>query len=226
MLFLRSRFILLLCVCVGWGFCSAQKVVRLDSVTVTGKKPLYEHKQGKLVINVQSSIAGTGNSVLDVLERSPGVVVNRQSATLSLNGRDGVASMIDGKLSYLSGEAALDWLQGMGSGSIEKIELISTPGASLDAEGNGGYVNIILKKSDHYGINGSYSGTLGYGSGLVDEANFNFNYRGERMNLYGNLSYSRIRKPLPISVGTTLGYGGNIVENRFFADRMEANRIV
>ena len=225
MLLLQSRC-LLLCVFVGWGFCSAQKVVRLDSITVTGKKPLYEHKQGKLVINVQNSIAGAGNTVLDVLERSPGIVVNRQSATLSLNGKDGVAILIDGKLSHLSGDAALDWLQGMGSGSIEKIELISVPGAGLDAEGNGGYVNIILKKSDHYGINGSYSGTLGYGSGLVDEANYNFNERGERMNLYGNFSYSRIRKPLPINVNTTLGYGGSVVENRFVADRMEANRIV
>jgi len=223
---LRICCIVLLCVCVGWEVCVAQKVVRLDSVTVTGKKPLYEHKQGKLVINVQNSVAGTGNTVLDVLERSPGIVVNRQSATLSLNGKDGVAIMINGKLSHLSGDAALDWLQGMGSGSIEKIELISTPGASLDAEGNGGYINIILKKSDHYGINGSYSATLGYGSGLVDEANYNFNERGERMNLYGNFSYSRVRKPLPISVGTTLGYGGDVIENRFVADRMEANRIV
>src|SRR5262249_21781635 len=66
---------------------------------------------------------------------------------------------------------------------------------------------------------------LGYGRGLVDEANVNVNYREEKINLYGNLSYTRVQKPLPIHLYTKLPYGGDLVENRFAADRKEANRV-
>ena len=205
---------------------SARPVVNLKTVTVSAKKPFYETRSGRVVINVSSSVVSSGSSALEILERSPGVTVSRQSSAVTLNGKEGVGLMINGKVEHLPREAMLDLLQGMNSDNIEKIELIPAPPAGVDAEGNAGYVNIILKNNPNAGVNGSYSATLGYGRGLVDEGNVNVNYRGEKINLYGNFSYTRVKKPLPIQLYTKVPFGGEIVENRFEADRTEANRVI
>ena len=205
---------------------SIRPAVNLKTVTVSAKKPFYETRSGRVAINVSSSVVSSGSSVLDILERSPGVTVNRQNGSITLNGKEGAGLMINGKVDHMPREAMVNLLQGMNSDNIEKIELIPAPPAGVDAEGNAGYINIILKNNPNSGINGSYSATLGYGRGLVDEANVNVNYREEKINLYGNLSYTRVKKPLPISLYTKLPYGGNLVENRFAADRTEENRVI
>ena len=205
---------------------SIRPAVNLKTVTVSAKKPFYETRPGRVVINVASSVVWSGSSALEILVRSPGVTVNRQSSVVALNGKEGVGLMVNGKVEHLPREAMMDLLQGMNADNIEKIELIPAPPAGVDAEGNAGYINIILKNNPNSGINGSYSATLGYGRGLVDEANMNVNYRGEKINLYGNFSYSRVKKPLPIELYTKVPFGGELVENRFAADRTEANRVI
>ncbi|HVU54735.1 MAG TPA: outer membrane beta-barrel family protein [Puia sp.] len=207
--------------------CAAQSdTAHLKTVTVSAKKPFYETRSGRIAINVGSSVVSSGSSVLDILERSPGVIVSRQNSSITLNGKEGAGVMINGKVDHTPREAMVGLLQGMNSDNIEKIELIPAPPAGVDAEGNAGYINIILKNNPNSGVNGSYAATLGYGRGLVDEANVNVNYRQEKINLYGNYSYSRVKKPLPIHLYTKLPYRDDLVENRFAADRTEANRVI
>jgi biopolymer transport protein ExbD len=91
-----------------------------------------------MVINVQSSITSAGSTALDVLERSPGVVVDRQNNILSMNGKQGVMVMLNGRLTRLPLDAVMQILSGMQAGNIEKIELITSPPAKYDAEGNAG----------------------------------------------------------------------------------------
>lgn len=203
---------------------SIRPAENLKTVTVSAKRPFYETRSGRIVINVASSVVSSGSSVLDILERSPGVIVSRQSSSIGLNGKEGVGLMINGKVDHMPREAMVDLLQGMNSDDIERVELIPAPPAGVDAEGNAGYINIILKKNPN--SEGSYAATLGYGRGLVDEASVNINYRKEKINIYGNLSYSRVKKPLPIHLYTKLPYRGNLVENLFAADRTEANRVI
>lgn len=198
-----------------------QSFSEMNSVTVVAKKPLYEQKQDRLIINVQNSITAAGNSVLDVLERSPGVVIDRQNNSISLKGKEGVAVMINGKVNYMPASAVIELLQGMNSGNIEKIELITVPAANLDAEGHGGYINIVMKNNDRVGTNGSFSLNGGYGNGPIMGANINMNHRKGNMNVYGNLSYSRVQKPLPIYLHSRVSNEGNILESNFVTDRDE-----
>ena len=107
-----------------------EDIQQLGEVVVTASKPLFEQQLDRLVVNVQSSIATAGASALEVLERSPGISLNRQNNSLSMNGRDGVVVMINGKISRLPLAAVVQMLSGMNAGNIEKIELISTPSAS------------------------------------------------------------------------------------------------
>jgi hypothetical protein len=199
----------------------SESFAEMNTVTVVGKKPLYEQKHDRLVINVQNSITSAGTSVLDVLERSPGIVVDRQNSVISMKGKDGVAIMIDGKINYMPASAVIELLQGMSSGSIEKIELITTPPSNLDAEGHGGYINIVLKNNDHVGTNGSFAASGGYGHGLVADASINVNHRKGKINVYGNFSFSRVEKPLPIYLHSKFSKDGNIYENFFIPDRNE-----
>ncbi|MBS1600949.1 MAG: TonB-dependent receptor [Bacteroidetes bacterium] len=199
----------------------SESFVEMNTVTVVAKKPLYEQKQDRLVINVQNSITAAGNSALDVLERSPGVIVDRQNNSISMKGKEGVAIMINGKVNYMPASAVIELLQGMNSGSIEKIELITTPPANLDAEGHAGYINLVLKNNDHFGVNGSYSANAGYSNGAVFGGNLNMNFRQEKINIYGNLSYSRVQKPLPIYLHARFSNDRNIFDNSFATDRSE-----
>lgn len=165
----------------------------LAAVTVTARKPLYEMKIDRLVINVAAAITYTGISALDVLERSPGVSVNRATNALSINGKNGLIVMINGKRNYMDIGAVIQMLSGMPSGSIERIEIITTPPASFDAEGSAGIINIVLKSNEQYGTNGSYTLTGGYNKGEQTSGSININHRKEKINFFGNYSFSRIR---------------------------------
>ena len=169
----------------------AESAVELAEVSVTVKKPLFEQKIDRMVVNVASSITSAGSTALEVLQRSPGVVVDYQNSNISMNGKEGVVVMINGKINHMATSSLVQLLQSMPSSNIEKIELITTPPANFDAEGNAGYINIVLKQNTQYGTNGSYSLTAGYGKGPVTSASINLNHRKGKLNLYGDLSLSR-----------------------------------
>jgi hypothetical protein len=170
----------------------SEKVSSLEGVTIAARKPLFEQKVDRMVINVANNITAAGSTVLDVLERSPGIVVDRQNNSLSINGKSGVVVMINGRMNHMPVSALVQMLAGMPSDNVERVELITTPPANFDAEGNAGYINIVLKTNMQYGTNGSYSLTAGYSKGLVTSASGNFNHREAKWNLYSNYSFNRI----------------------------------
>ncbi len=161
----------------------------LDEVVVKAQKPLYEKKADRTVVNVQSQITSSSKSVLDVLARSPGVIVNQQNNSISMFGQNGVGIMINGKLSQLPIEAVVQMLNGMNASNIEKIELITSPPSKYDAAGVGGLINIVTKKTSNLGTNGIASVTGGYNQGKILAGNLSLNHRQDRINYfieYGN----------------------------------------
>ncbi|UEG51278.1 TonB-dependent receptor family protein [Ferruginibacter lapsinanis] len=162
----------------------------LSDVTVVARKPMFEQKIDRMVINVKNSITSAGGTALEVLEKSPGVVVNRQSNSIGLNGKSGVVVMINGKISRMSSDALVQMLSGMNASNIDRIELITTPPANFDAEGNAGFINIILLSNPNKGLNGSFSSTIGYGKGYTTAGSVNFNYRNKKINLFGDYSFN------------------------------------
>lgn len=165
--------------------------VELKQVTVTAYKLLFEQKPDRMVVNVKNSITNTGGTVLDVLEKSPGILVNRQSGTISMSGKDGVQVMINGKLSYMPADALVTMLQGMSANNVEKIELMTSPPAKYDAAGNAGYINIVLQQNPNEGFTGNIALTMAAFYGTAPSANLDFNYRKRKTNLYGSYGFSR-----------------------------------
>ncbi|RYY19194.1 MAG: hypothetical protein EOO04_22525, partial [Chitinophagaceae bacterium] len=194
--------------------------VDLKAVKVSARKPLLEQKIDRLIINVENSITSAGSTALQILERSPGVTIDHQNSLIAINGKDGVMLMINGKITRMPISAVVQMLAGMNAENIEKIELITTPPANLDAEGNAGYINIVLKENNLFGTNGSYSATLGYSVRLLSQASVNINHRKGRFNVYGNLSYLKIRNKLTADTYTKISSGGTSNEIYFLADRI------
>ncbi|GAA4323461.1 outer membrane beta-barrel family protein [Christiangramia aestuarii] len=191
----------------------------LEEVQLEGRKPLYQQKMDRMIINVENSIVSAGSTALEILERSPGVLVNRQNNTISIVGKEGVVVMINDKISYLPVSTLVQMLDGMSSDNIVSIELITTPPANLDAEGNAGYINIILKKSTDEGLNGSFSVAAGYSNAFVTNNSINLNYRKGKFNLFGNYSFSMDGTDQVIQLSREYTEKGDRVRNYTFSER-------
>lgn len=160
----------------------------LDEIQVTAQLPLYEMKIDRMVINVQSSITSAGNTVLEVLQKSPGVMVNRQSNTILLNGKGGVTIMINDRIQRLPIEVVFQMLDGMSAANIEKIELITNPPARYDAEGMGGIIHLIMAQSEDLGTNGNFGLTAGMNAREILGTNFNLNHRKNKFSFFVDYS--------------------------------------
>lgn len=202
----------------------SEEATELEGVTVTAKKPLFEQKIDRLTVNVANSITSAGATALEVLERSPGIVVNRQQNAISVAGKDGVIVMMNGKINRMPIEAVVQLLEGMPSSNIEKIEIITTPPANFDAEGNAGFINIVLKETSDRGLNGSYSLSAGYGRGDVSSAGTNFNYRKGKVNLYGDYSFSREAQEQLFTFYRRVELNGALVETDTRSERDPVQR--
>ncbi len=193
--------------------------MQMQEVQVIAKKPLFERKIDRMVVNVANSITSSGITALQVLERSPGVIVNHQSNMIAISGKTGVVVMINGRINYMPQDAVVRMLEGMSSDNIERIEIITTPPAGLDAEGNAGYINIVLKQNLADGFNGSYSMSLGYGKGETAGANLNFNLRQGKVNLYGDYSYLHEAQEQTFDFYRRILLDGDQVETSTISDR-------
>jgi hypothetical protein len=161
----------------------------LKEVAVTTRKPFIQKLTDRIVVNVENSIVSAGSSAIDVLERSPGVNID-QNDVISLRGKQGVIVMIDGKPSPLTGSDLANYLRGLPSSALERIDIITNPSAKYDASGNSGIIDIRMKKDQRLGANGTF--TAGYGQGVYPKANtgLTFNYRNKKINVYGNYNYA------------------------------------
>lgn len=202
-----------------------EKEIELGTVRVEAKKPLYEQKIDRMVINVASSITSAGSTALDVLMRSPGVVVDQQNNNISLSGKDGVVVMLNGKISRTPLSAIVQMLAGMNASNIEKIELITTPPANFDAEGNAGYINIVTKTAAQFGTNGTYSVTAGYGQEPMATGSFTFNHRKRAWNLFGDLSYGYTGLYQYFAFYRKIEKGSDVLESDMYTDRNTVRKV-
>jgi SdrD B-like protein/outer membrane beta-barrel protein/TonB-dependent receptor-like protein len=161
----------------------------LSEVTVQAKRPLVENKIDKMVVNVDASPTNAGANALEVLEKSPGVSVDRDG-NISIKGKQGVIVLIDGKQTYLSGQDLANLLRNMPASQLDQVEIMTQPSAKYDASGNSGILNLRTKKNLAKGFNGTIN--LSYVQGRYPKSpnSFNFNYRSGKINLFTNLSYS------------------------------------
>jgi hypothetical protein len=126
---------------------------QLREVEVTSKKRVIENQVDRTVFNVENSIRSTGTDGFELLKATPGVFVSGNQ--IGIVGKSTVSVMIDDKTVNLSGNELINYLRGISSENIKNIEVITTPPAKYDAQGNSGLINIKLKKApeDSWAVN-------------------------------------------------------------------------
>jgi outer membrane receptor protein involved in Fe transport len=157
----------------------------LNEVEVRGEKSTTEFKLDKRVFNVGKDLSSSGASALEVLDNVPSVTVSIEGQ-VSLRGNSGVQILINGKPSVLTSEGG-NALGSITAEMIEKVEVITNPSAKYEAEGTAGIINIVIKKDDREGINGSF--TLNYGQPQNNSVGLSLNRRTEKFNLFTQIGY-------------------------------------
>jgi iron complex outermembrane recepter protein len=162
----------------------------LSGVTVTSRKPLIEQKIDRMIVNVDAAVSNVGASALEVLEKSPGITIDKDG-NISLKGKQGVQVYIDGRPSYLSGQDLTNLLRNMNANQLDQIEIMTNPPAKYDAAGNSGIINIKTKKNKQVGFNGNV--TAGYTQGKYWRTNegMNMNYRNGKFNAFMNYNFNK-----------------------------------
>jgi len=164
----------------------------LAEVTVQGEKTLMELSLDKRIFNVGKDLANAGGTASDILMNLPSVSVDPEG-NVRLRGSSNVRILIDGKPSGLvsfKGGAGLRQLQ---ANMVERVEVITNPSARYEAEGMAGVINIILKKDNNQGFNGSFEVIAGTPLNLGFSTNLN--YRKNRINWFINYSLARRHQP-------------------------------
>jgi iron complex outermembrane recepter protein len=161
----------------------------LNTVSITAAKPLIERKIDRTVMNVENSVLAAGNSAMDILERAPGVSIDKDD-NISLKGKQGVTVMINDKLTYLTSAQLATLLRSTDGTTIQSIEIITNPSAKYDAAGNSGIINIKLKKNKRTGTNGSVTLGAGYGKYGKDNETLQLNHKEGNLNIFGSFSHN------------------------------------
>ncbi len=171
----------------------------LKGVEVQAIKPFIQHKPGQTIVNVENSPVSAGNSVMEVLEKSPGIFVD-QNGNISMNGKGGVNVMFNGQPTHLSASQLSTILKAMPASSVSQIELMTQPPSKYSAEGTAGLINIVLKKNTAMGFNGSLTAGTGYGQYPKYNAGSSINYKNKHFSLYSNYDFAHTNNKFEMNI--------------------------
>lgn len=159
----------------------------IEAIELKAQKKLIERKADRLIFNVKDAVSVIGGDATDALKATPGVRI--QNEQIQMVGKGSVRVMVNDKILVISEEDLTNYLKSISADNIEKIEVITTPPAKYDAEGNSGLINIQLKsqRSDNW------NATLRSSYTQAHYANFNhgvgFNYKKNKLAVLADLGY-------------------------------------
>lgn len=155
--------------------------ISLREVRITAERPDVDLQLDKKVYHIGKDILSQSGAAADVLNGIPSVTADA-AGIIRLRGNSNVAVLINGRRSGLSSANILTQIS---AGSIEKVEVITSPSARYDAAGSAGTINVILKKNGKDKLDGQARITVGHPNDY--SLNANLSYKAGRWNLFGTL---------------------------------------
>jgi outer membrane receptor protein involved in Fe transport len=159
-------------------------IKQIGEVTVVAQNKQVEYRIDKKVVNVSQDIAASGGSLVNVLENTPSVQVDIDGNVL-LRGSGNFQLLIDGKPSVVQGS---EGLQQIPASAVQSLEIITSPSAKYDPDGDAGIINIIMKKQKNTGIGGVVDASIG--SRDKYSGDFLLNFRKQKLNFYVGGEYA------------------------------------
>ncbi len=156
---------------------------KLGEVNIVTERELFENKIDRIVYNAEKDDNNKGGNASDVLKKVPQVTVDLEG-NVQLRGSSNIRVLINNKPSSIMAASVSDALKQIPSDMIKSVEVITSPSAKYDAEGTAGIINIITKKSNIEGVNGSVYATFGT---LSSNVGASVNRRVNRLGLNANI---------------------------------------
>lgn len=154
----------------------------LETVEIIGQRSQMELQLDKRVFNVGSDLSTAGGNAADILNSVPSVNVE-VDGTVSLRGNENVRILINGKPSGLTSRDP-DALRNLQASLVERVEIITNPSSRYEASGEVGIINIVLKKNQENGLNGTFTGVMGHPDQLG--GSYSLNLRRKKVNLFSS----------------------------------------
>jgi iron complex outermembrane recepter protein len=186
------------------GIIFAKSSVELKTVEVSAVKPLIEFKNGMTILNVDNTTLAAGNTAYDILKRAPGVNIDNNN-NISIQGKQGVKVLIDGRMQQLSLDQLANMLKSMNAEGIDKIEVMKNPSSKYDAEGTSGIIQIKTKKAKLIGFNGNVATGMNKGNLLGGNGSVSLNYKGEKFSIFSNISAMERNRKSETSLNRKVG---------------------
>lgn len=181
-----------------------------EVVLVVNKKKTFERKIDRFVFNTENSIASKGVDGLDVLAATPMVKADDEG-NIEIIGKSAVSIMINDRPVNLSGKELVSYLKTIRSENIERIEVITTPPAKYEAQGNSGIINIVLKQNSSMGFSGNISTSYLRRSRNGYSNNGSLNYQSKKVNT--SLRVSQFDNEKTTTEDLSI-YAGNILKTQ------------
>ena len=159
-------------------------ITQIGDVQVVAQSNRVEYKIDKKVVNVSQDIASSGGTLVNVLENTPSVQVDVEG-NVTLRGSGNFQLLIDGKPSVIQGS---EGLQQIPASAVQNLEIITSPSAKYDPDGNAGIINIIMKKQKNMGIGGVVNASVGTRNKYTTD--FLINFRQKKINFFVGAEYA------------------------------------
>lgn len=162
-------------------------VKELGAVTVSAERRSLQSYPDRTVIRVDNTPSHAASNALDILERAPGVSVDRDGQ-ISMQGKQGTLLLIDGKKSYVNAQEAANLLRSINAQQIDHIELVPQPSAKYDASGTAGMIHIHTKSGKAKGWSGNSN--IVFSAGKYARASMNSTLFYQQQKISAAISYA------------------------------------
>jgi len=159
-------------------------VTQIADVQIVAQNPRVEYKIDKKVVNISQDLTATGGSLVNALENTPSIQVDVEG-NVTLRGSGNFQLLIDGKPSVIQGS---EGLQQIPSTAVQSVEIITSPSAKYDPDGDAGIINVIMKKQKTTGIGGVINASIGTRNKYT--ADFLINFRKKKINYFVGGEYA------------------------------------
>ena len=135
-----------------------KKVEELKEVTIVKSKKAIEQRADRTIFDFANQPSLNSGSVLEGLKKLPGLIAS-DIAGMMYQGKQ-LDVFMDGRPLNISSNELNGFLEGMPANAIEKIEIITQPGAEFPATSGGAILNIITNKNAKNFLSATYTNSI------------------------------------------------------------------
>ncbi|HEU4497483.1 MAG TPA: outer membrane beta-barrel family protein, partial [Flavobacterium sp.] len=147
------------------------KTVELDEVMLSNKRKAIEKKADRTIFDFSEQAHLNSGSVMEGLKKLPGLIIS-EVAGMMYQGKQ-LEVFMDGRPLNIYSTELITYLGSMPANSIEKVEIITQPGAEFPATSGGAIINIVSSKKIKKYLSATYSN--GYSYTKYDASRHKFN---------------------------------------------------